>query len=82
MCYVYLKLTVFLKRKFQLKSVLKEIVSFIYSIDVILHPWEYICSKIINVFGLQFRLNTFTCFLHFLTNGIKILAIFVLKINN
>ena len=34
---LYLKLRVFLERKFQHKSVLKEVVSFIYSIDM-LHP--------------------------------------------
>ena len=33
MFYLYLKLRVFLERKFQPKSVLKWIVSFIYSID-------------------------------------------------
>ena len=33
MCYLYLKLRLFLERKFQPKSVLKGVVSFIYSID-------------------------------------------------
>ena len=33
MCYLNLKLRIFLKRKFQPKSVLKGVVSFIYSID-------------------------------------------------
>ena len=33
MCYLYLKLRVFLKRKVQQKSVLKGVVCFIYSID-------------------------------------------------
>ena len=34
MCYLYLKLRVFLERKVQPKSVLKGVVFFIYSIDI------------------------------------------------
>ena len=37
MCYLYLKLRVFLERKVQPKSVLKGVVSFIYSI------YYYVC---------------------------------------
>jgi len=48
MCYLYLKLRVFLERKVQPKSVLKMVVSFIYSIDytmilaIDLNSWERI----------------------------------------
>ena len=40
MYYLYLKLRVFLKRKVQLKNVLKMVVSFIYNIDITCNPKE------------------------------------------
>jgi len=78
MCYLYLKLRVFLKRKFQPKSVLKGIVSFIYSIDnevlfFFLNKFFMLLKKIIldnfkynvqsNFVFLVIFLFTFQCYL-------------------
>jgi len=49
MCYLYLKLRVFLERKVKPKSVLKRVVSFIYNIDIVLMNGNFIKWRIISL---------------------------------
>jgi len=65
MCYLFLILRVFLKRKFQPKSVLKGVVSFIYSIDTDIYSTichTAICYPVIPLLRSGYMLSRYPTF--------------------